>query len=282
MRTRRLPFCVILPLFSVCIWILFVVLPVSFGYLHLIHLANGSPSVFLHNQNFSITVPANNFFRFTANMVGESKGWKLTAVNLPGFVLELLLSIRTWPSTWQPAGFTLWAWRALSLPIFARPAWYYAGIGIDGLLGRIVLHMRDAIFGSMLSAACAILGAGLTVGLSAADREPSLKWITAGFLLWAMLFGTVAVAAVRQGRPKAAIFMQVLSGLVFGVTILWAWTNSPIPLWEVSNPDGSYSIGWRSGIVTLCVAVAAQLLSRLMFRKFTKRTDAPVVGENPA
>ncbi len=282
MRTRRLPFCVILPLFSVCIWIISVALPVTFGYLHLTYMVHGSPSVFLHTKNFSITVPANDFFRFAANMVGELRGWELTALNLPGFVLELLLSVRTWPSSWQPAGLTLWAWRALSFPLFALPAWYYVGIGIDGLFGRIALHLRDAILGSVLSAGCAFLGAGLTLGLSAADREPGLKWITAGFMLWALLSGIVAVAAVRQGRPKLAIFVQVLSGLIVAVVVLWAWTNSRIPLWEVSNPDGSYSIGWHSGLVTLAVTGMSQILSWLIFKMVAKRAGTSVASENPA
>jgi hypothetical protein len=282
MRTKRLPFCVILPLFSVSIWVLFVAIPVTFGYLHLTHLAHGSRSVFLHSRNFSVAVPANDFFRFTTNMVGELRGWQLTALSLPGFALELLLSIRTWPNTWQPPGVTMWAWRALSFPILALPAWYYAGIGIDGLLGRVALHLRDAILGSLLSAGCAFLGAGLTFGLPAADREPGLKWITAGFMLWALLFGVVAVAAVRQGRPKLVIVVQVLSGLIVAVVVLWAWTNSRIPLWEVSNPDGSYSIGWRSGFVSLCVAGGTQVLSWSVFKMVAKRANGAAVNENTA
>jgi hypothetical protein len=282
MTTRRLPFCTILPLFSVCVWILFVAVPVTFGYLHLIYLSHGSSSVLLHTRNFSITVPANNFFRFTVNTVGALRGSEITALSLPGFVVELLVSVRTWPRTWQPAGFTLWGWRSVSFPLFALPAWYYAGNGIDGLLGRIDLRVRDAVLGSLLAGGCTILGGGLTIALPAADRDASLKWISAGFLFWAMLFGTVAVAAVRQGRPKAAIFVQVLSGLVFGVVILWAWTNSWIPLWEVSNADGSYSIGWRSGVITLCIAIGTQLLSWAIFRKPPKRIIAQDSGENPA
>ena len=283
MRLRRLPFCVILPLLSLCVWIVLVAIPITFGYLHLVYLAHGSPAVFLHTQNFSITVPKNNFFRFAANLVGESRGWVLTALNLPGMLIELLLSIRTWPNIWQPAGLTLWSWRALSLPIFALPAWYYVGVGVDGLCGRVVLHIRDAIFGSFLAAGCAFLGAGLTIGLSAPDREPSLKWITAGFMLWALAFGIVAVAAVRQGRPKLALFVQVLSGLIVGVVTLWAWTNSRVPLWEVSNSDGSYSIGWCSGIVTLSVITATQVLSWSLFRMIAKRTAlSSVPSENPA
>ena len=213
MRSRRLPFCVVLPLFSVCVWIVLVALPISVGDLHLRYMAHGASAVFLHAGTFSLTVPASRFLVFSANTVGEFKGQILTALNLPAFIVELLLSVRTWPTTWQPSGFTLWGWRALTFPIFALPAWYYIGVGIDGLLGSVGLHVWNAIVSSLFAAACAILGGGLTVALPAADREPGLKWITAGFMLWALLFGTVVVASVRQGRPKAAIFAQVLIGL---------------------------------------------------------------------
>jgi hypothetical protein len=98
------------------------------------------------------------------NTVGALRGWEITTLNLPGFLFELLLSIRIWPNIWQPAGITLWGWRAFSLPIFALPAWYYVGVGVEGLYGRVVLHIRDAIFGSFLAAGCAFLAAGLTIG----------------------------------------------------------------------------------------------------------------------
>ncbi len=60
--------------------------------------------------------------------------------------------------------------------------------------------------------------------------------------------------------------MQVIAGLIFGVLILWAWTNSPVPLWEVSRVDGSYALGWRSSLATAGVAVGSQYLSWLTMR----------------
>lgn len=70
--------------------------------------------------------------------------------------------------------------------------------------------------------------------------------------------------------------------MIFAVLILWAWTNSPVPLWEVSRADGSYFVGWRSSVATFGVAIAGQYLSWLMMRTLEHRCLNGIASENPA
>ncbi len=68
------------------------------------------------------------------------------------------------------------------------------------------------------------------------------------------------------------------AGLVLGVAIwlvvCFAWWYSGMGLWwETEYPDGSQPITWRSLSVILGLLVAAQLLSRLVVRRFAHSAD---------
>jgi hypothetical protein len=64
--------------------------------------------------------------------------------------------------------------------------------------------------------------------------------------------------------------MQMAFGLLLCIALLWAWLYSPVPLWEVTYPDGSQPIGWHSGVAALSVLLVCQYLSRLIFKRFTR------------
>ncbi len=280
MRTNRLPFCVIFPLFSVCVWILFVAIPVTFGYLHIMYASHGSPSVSINTGEFQLSIASRNFLRFAAYNLGERSCRALVALNLPALPFELLTSIKTWPRIWSPAGLPLLRWRAMIYPLLALPVWLYVGTGIDALLGRVRLHIWDIVISSIVALAFAAGCGALTFAVPPVDQDPSLTSVGGGLGLWALLFAVMAFACVKQYTPKAMPAMRVAFGLTLGVFVLWCWVYSRLPLWEVRSPAGSYLINSRSGIVTLGVVIATQFLSWAIFRKFKNETSGSLSGEN--
>lgn len=271
-------FAVILPLFSIVVWVLLVLFPLSFQSLF---FANSNRFVAILTRLW-LAFPGNRFFLLGMTIPEEQRSWFVMALNLPAFPAELLESIGTWPDSWSPPAFSIFQWRMLTFPLLALPAWSYVGRGIDALRFRIVLSVWDMIGGSCLGLGCATLCGGLAFTLPISDRDVLLVFTTVGFALWALLFATVAVAAVQQGRPKLRIVVQIISGLIFAILILWAWTKSPVPLWEISRMDGSYFFGWRSSLAAIGVAIASQYLSWLMLRTLKLRSHNGIAAENPA
>jgi len=277
MRTKRLRFAVVLPLFSVAVWVLLVLLPLSF-----------EPLLFANSDRFVakslrlwLSFPGNRFFLTAMSIPEEQRSWIVMALNLPAFPAEFLESIGTWPMSWSPSAFSIFQWRMLTFPILALPAWFYVGRGIDALRFRTVLSLWGMASSSILGLGCATLCGGLAFVFPRVDREELLVLMTGGFALWSLLFASVAVAAVQQGRPKLRIVVQIIVGIIFGVLILWAWTNSPVPLWEISRTDGSYLFGWRSSLAAVGVAIASQYLSWLMMRTLKHRSHNGTASKNP-
>ena len=276
MRTRRTQFRVILPLFSVSVWVLLVLLPLC---LESLRVVAGNRFISICLKLCSL-FPGIGFVSSAISASQEQRSWVVMALNLPAFPAELLESIGTWPMSWSPPGLSLFLWRMLTFPILALPAWFYVGRGIDNIRSRTVFTLWDMIAGSILSLGCAILCAGLAFGLPRSDRDTLLIFMTGGLALWALLFDAVAIAAVQRGRPKLRIVVQVISGVVFGILMLWAWTNSRVPLLEVSSTDGDYIVGWRSGIQSIGVFIASQYLSWLMLRLLKSRAHSVIASEN--
>lgn len=134
----------------------------------------------------------------------EGRGYLLTALNLPAMVPEVLTSLpTTWPESWHPQGIDLFTWRALVFPLYALPAWWFAGVCLDAMLGRRRLHWASAFTALLLFVFCA----AMTVAMSLRSqlRDAADLWLVLGSVLWASLFSLAPLAWWLQRRRQRAV-----------------------------------------------------------------------------
>jgi hypothetical protein len=131
-------------------------------------------------------------------MATVSKAHMIKAINLPGTIFEILISLPTsWPSTWHPAALLPETWDALVYPFFCLPFWWLVGCGLDGLLHKERLHWSLLLIGTLLSGTSLTFALGFRFGMSEAERVGS-DWLMSGFLGWTIGFAVLPVAWIAQ------------------------------------------------------------------------------------
>jgi hypothetical protein len=201
MKVARASFSVLLPLFELALWAAFVAVPATLVFLNLKQLAHGSPTAHLGSGSFIAEIPREHFLWFALASANE-KSHTITAVNLPGMVPEILLSLATsWPAEWHPAGWMGDTWRVVAFPFFCVPAWWFVGLGLDSLFGWRRLQGGTFLLGSIFFLLFLTLFFGLFFGISASERaESSMDWVYWGIGLWSLLFSIFPCAWLLQSR----------------------------------------------------------------------------------
>ena len=194
---------ILLPLLNLAGWVALVLVPTTFIFLHMKQMAHGAPVLSMRAGPFEARIPQKHFLTFALNTATMSTGQAVAAANVPAFLIEILVSLpTTWPQTYHPSTIMFLAWCALAFPIFALPAWWYVGRGIDALRNQNHLSILDLVFSSSCAVLLAILAIGLRFGLSESDRDSITSWYIAGLALWAGLMGLTAVAWIKQWKRK--------------------------------------------------------------------------------
>jgi hypothetical protein len=190
-----LRFSLWLPFFSVVVWLTMVVWPILDSFIGLL------PSKGLG--------PEGGRLSYLFLMALHYGAWKnadvIQAVSLPGVFVEALISaVLMHLAAWHPSTMPLKDWRALTLPFFCLPFWWFLGIGIEGLVRVRTLRWPFLTLGTVLSLSFLGVCAGFLFGQSAADRQSTFGWTCWGFGLWGLLFVVFPVAWIRNRRKKAA------------------------------------------------------------------------------
>jgi len=197
-RKPSISFSVLLPLLALMVWAVLVPTETAYIYLRLSQLSPRSPRLEFNIDRYRIAIPRNRLLSFALMGVATTQSHLVTAANLPGTAGEILISLPTsWPNSWRPHTFSLDSWRCLSWPFFCLPAWWFAGRGIDALLGWHRPRWWTLLIGSLLFAAFAALFFGFRFGMSAEERSGT-TWVLWGCALWALLFATFPVAWIRR------------------------------------------------------------------------------------
>jgi hypothetical protein len=206
MKVSRASFSVLLPLFELVTWIVLIVVPATLVFLNLNQIAHGSPTAHIDSENFSANIPRQQFWSFAFSSATNSRAHAITAINIPGIIPAILFSLSTsLPQSWHPAGWVLDTWRAVVFPLFCLPTWWFAGLGVDSLLGWRRLHWGTLLSGSIFFFLFVTLFLGFRFGMSASERaEGDSDWILWGVGLWALLFATFPCGWLRQNRSRAA------------------------------------------------------------------------------
>jgi hypothetical protein len=197
-------FSILLPLFDLAIWVVLVIVPTTIAYMSLLQMAHNSSTAEIRSGGTSFaSVPRERFASFALSVGTIRQSHLITAINMPGIVSDLFISIPIWHIDRLRTQMTMESWRALSFPLFCLPAWWFVGKGVDALVGSIRLHWSSLLLGCLFCALFIFLGIGL--GLTAtADERADTWWILSGMGLWAVLFAVFPFAWLRQRRSRAS------------------------------------------------------------------------------
>jgi len=198
-RVTRISFSFLLLFFELSVWA--VMVPIQAGLLwYWVHeTAHDSETVSIHSGQFEGTLPRNQLLTWARISVTSQRSQTITAINLPGVLVEVLISLPTsWPGTWHPASLPMDSWRSCSLPFFCLSAWWLVGQGIDGLLGRRRLHLAMLLTGSILFLLF-LVPFGAFFWAPASDRA-DMAWLLPGFGFWTLAFGVLPFAWLRQRK----------------------------------------------------------------------------------
>lgn len=122
----------------------------------------------------------------------------ISSVNIPGVFIDAPVSRLFGGAIHRnPFGWTWIAWRAISYPFFCLPAWWFAGRGLDALLGWRRPHWWTLLIGTFLCAGSLTLLLGLRFGLSAAEGAGD-SWIVLGFGFWTLAFASFPAVWARR------------------------------------------------------------------------------------
>lgn len=121
----------------------------------------------------------------------------ITILNAPAHFVDLMISyVVSRKPFWFPYSIGPETWTCLTLPVFALPAWWYVGSGIDALLGRKHVRTADVVLSAILVVLFGAFAAVLRFGLA---QDPGLvPGYTEGFTLWTFLFAIPFAAWLRQ------------------------------------------------------------------------------------
>jgi hypothetical protein len=193
----RIRFAILLPLLALAVWYFLVPAQIGLTWLNLKLMARHSADGSARLPN--LVVPPEHILSFAIISVGMRQTKTVTALNAPGIAIEALISIRvTGSDLWHPAALPVESWTSLCLPFFCLPAWWFAGRGLDSLLGWHRPRWWTLLIGTLL---CAVFLVGLlafTVGQSAQDRADDIQ-ISWGFALWTLAFCVFPAAWIHRG-----------------------------------------------------------------------------------
>jgi hypothetical protein len=205
-KKRLWSFAYLLPAAELLVWIAFVPIPAWFSFSHFKHIANGAPSVLLKSDEFTFTIPSHNLLSFSFTAAAWRAEGFITAVNAPAKFTEILVSlVVAQKPNWYPESLDSSLWHTLIYPVYALPAWFYVGSGIDAGMGRRRVSRWSMILSVILAFICVSLFCTLRFGLAPEERglDRLIGFIT-GLGIWTVLFAIPFLAWLRQRQLQTA------------------------------------------------------------------------------
>jgi hypothetical protein len=150
-------------------------------------------------------LPRDRWLTFSLAAIGEQRFHLITDLNLPGLLVGAPLSVPAVSFLRQhPAALSARTWHTITIPFFCLPAWWFVGLGLDGLLARRRLHWTLLTIGSILACACIALVIGILT--SPAADKPDLLGFLPGAIFWTVAFGVLPLNWLfRRRRVEKAI-----------------------------------------------------------------------------
>jgi len=197
-RLRAARFRWWLPVVALAVWTVVIALPAVQTYSRLRAIGAQGKNATVTVGTFHGTILAENFWSFAVNEAVVTHSHALTAMQLPGALVEMPLAIAlTNPSLWYPKELDEWTWSLLETPLYCLPAWWLVGLGLEGLLGRRWVRWPSLLLGSVAWGTFAFMLCEYLLGWMLPGRAVE-GWVVAGFGLWIVLFAVLPAAWVRR------------------------------------------------------------------------------------
>jgi hypothetical protein len=193
--SRRIPSTLLLPLFSLTLFTALVAIPATLSYLNLKHPSPDAGRISLHHP----ISPSETLLMIAASEP-ESFANLINGIDVPANFIELPIDrlLPSWPDTWTPGGLDVFAWRAITFPIYSLPFWWFAGFGLDAFLKRQQPRRAAMLFGVLVFSIFTFLAIGLSF-VHGANDDPAVSIpILAGGILWTLLFATFPATYLRN------------------------------------------------------------------------------------
>jgi len=199
-RLRSARFRWLLPVVGVSVWVWVIALPAVQTYRALRAIGAQGKNAAVSVGTFHATILAENFWPFAVNEAVVTHSHALTAIAMPGALVEMPLTIAlTNPSLWYPKQMDEWTWSLLEAPLYCLPAWWLVGLGMEGLLGRRRVRWPLLLLGSVAWATFAFMLCEYLLGWLLPGRAVE-GWVVAGFGLWIALFSVLPAVWILRGR----------------------------------------------------------------------------------
>ncbi|HSY36971.1 MAG TPA: hypothetical protein VK814_14540 [Acidobacteriaceae bacterium] len=198
-RVRSVRFRWLLPVVALWVVVVVIALPAvqTYGRLRVIGAQGQNATVRVGADH--ATISPENFWPFAVNEAVVTHSHALTAMQLPGALVEMPLAIAlTNPSLWYPQQLDEWTWSLVEMPLYCLPAWWLVGLGMEGLLGRRRVRWPALLLGSVAWATFVLMLCEYLLGWMLPGRAVE-GWVVAGFGLWIVLFGVLPACWVLRG-----------------------------------------------------------------------------------
>ena len=195
-----------LPIFAMLLSAAIVLVPAVRVYLRWKAAIGSGDKLMLTAGKFQMMIPRERMLRSAVEMNAMQEQGTISLLNAPGHLPGALASqLVVGHANGFPDSFGPFLWRVLTIPLFAIPAWFFAGRGIDGLLLRRRMGLFDLVLSSTLVLLSLVLSVGLRFGLSESERTGDALLVSYifGFAWWSLLFAFPLSAWVRQRLRKA-------------------------------------------------------------------------------
>jgi hypothetical protein len=201
MRQDRIPLSHILPVVDLALLVLLVIVPITLTSAHLYEASKGATQVHIHSGQFEMSLPRDQIVPLAIRMETVAKAHTMMFINLPGILIQGLISLpsrTSSPQGWHPQALALETWQALVFPFFALPFWWLVGCGLDALLRKERLHWSLLLTGTVLFVICLAAHFHLDPNAPPPNLEDGSAWIFIGLTGWTIAFAVLPIAWIAQ------------------------------------------------------------------------------------
>jgi hypothetical protein len=199
-KPQRISWSFVLPFAELALWSALVVIPtlLMYGEFYSLHRHENTST---SSAQFDLIVSRGGWLEFSLATVCERRFHTIVNLNLPGALIGAPLTAPV-ASYFRrnPSAFSVQTWHAVTIPFFCLPAWWFVGLGMEGVLTRKRLNWALRSVGSTLCCACIALAIGILTS-PPADSADLLPFIP-GAIFWAVAFGLFPVNWLVTARPR--------------------------------------------------------------------------------
>ena len=168
------------------------------AFLSLKHAAHGTPSAVIGRGSSTVfEIPADAFPRFALTAAAMRLEEPFAILHTPAHFVDLVIAyVVAQKPFWSPNTVAPAVWQCITYPLFAVPAWFFVGQGIDGLRNGGSTKRSLAMIGAVLVLFFGVVAAVLQFGLA---QDPGLvPGRVEGFTLWTLLFAIPIFAWLKR------------------------------------------------------------------------------------